>query len=147
MLNFKAQIAEKISNVIKISKEELETYIEIPKDTKNGDYSFPCFKLAKDLKKAPPVIANEIKEKLDLKDNQKQESIIKEVEIVGGYLNFYINKDLLTEQVLKQIAEKEEYGKSEIGKGKNIVIDYSAPNIAKPFNRHKSSRRLWNSIW
>ena len=134
MLNFKAQIAEKISNVIKISKEELETYIEIPKDTKNGDYSFPCFKLAKDLKKAPPVIANEIKEKLDLKDNQKQESIIKEVEIVGGYLNFYINKDLLTEQVLKQIAEKEEYGKSEIGKGKNIVIDYSAPNIAKPFH-------------
>ena len=134
MIDFKKIIAEKISNVTQINKEELETYIEIPKDTKNGDYAFPCFRLAKELKKAPPIIATEIKEKLDLVKNKSDENAMEKLEIVGGYLNFYINKDLLTKQVLSQIAEKDDYGKSEVGKGKNIVIDYSAPNIAKPFH-------------
>ncbi len=133
-IDFKKIIAEKISDATKINIEEIETFIETPKDTKNGDYSFPCFRLAKELKKAPQIIATEIKEKLDFEDNKIQETIIKKVEIAGGYLNFYINKDSLTKQVLNQIAEKEEYGKSEIGKGSNIVIDYSAPNIAKPFH-------------
>ena len=57
----------------------------MPKDTKNGDYAFPCFRLAKELKKAPPVIANEIKEKIEINPE-----IIEKVEIAGGYLNFYI---------------------------------------------------------
>ena len=134
MIDFKKIIVEKISNVTQINKEELETYIEIPKDTKNGDYAFPCFRLAKELKKAPPIIATEIKEKLDLVKNKSDENAMEKLEIVGGYLNFYINKDLLTKQVLSQIAEKDDYGKSELGKEKNIVIDYSAPNIAKPFH-------------
>ena len=129
MINFKQIIASKISEVTQVDIEELETYIEIPKNTNNGDYAFPCFHLAKQLKKAPPMIANEIKEKIEFDSD-----IIDKVEIVGGYLNFYISKKLLTEEVLKNISEKQEYGKSELGKGKNIVIDYSAPNIAKPFH-------------
>ena len=63
MKNFKQIIAKQISKIINIDEQELTSYIETPKDTKNGDYAFPCFRLAKELIKAPPVIANEIKEK------------------------------------------------------------------------------------
>ncbi len=132
MINFKEIISKLISKKIEINEEELYTYIETPKDTKNGDYAFPCFCLAKELKKAPPVIANEIKEKIEQDIEQIEE--IEKVEISGGYLNFYINKETLVTEVLNEIAKNEEYGKSNIGKGKNIVIDYSAPNIAKPFH-------------
>ncbi len=129
MINFKTKIAEQIAKVTNISKEELETYIEIPKDTSNGDYAFPCFRLAKELKKAPPIIAQEIKEKIEVDEN-----IVTKIEIAGGYLNFYINKELMTKEVLGEMANGESYGKSTIGKGRNIVIDYSAPNIATPFH-------------
>lgn len=130
MINFKEKIAEAISKTIDINEKELEGYIEVPKDTSMGDYAFPCFRLAKELKKAPPIIANEIKEKLEI-----DSKYISKLEIVGGYLNFYVNNNLLVEEVLKEFEDKKEnYGASNIGKGKNIVIDYSSPNIAKPFH-------------
>lgn len=128
MKNFKQIIAEQISKTININEKELESYIETPKDSKNGDYAFPCFRLAKELRKAPPVIANEIKEKIEPVEE------IEKIEVAGGYLNFFINKATLSEEVLREISKTEQYGKSEIGKEKNIVIDYSAPNIAKPFH-------------
>ena len=128
MKNFKQIIAKQISKTIDINEEELESYIETPKDSKNGDYAFPCFRLAKELRKAPPAIANEIKEKIEAVEE------IEKIEVAGGYLNFFINKSILAKEVLEEISKAEQYGKSEIGKEKNIVIDYSAPNIAKPFH-------------
>ena len=128
MKNFKEIIAKQIAKTIEINEKELESYIETPKDTKNGDYAFPCFRLAKELRKAPPAIANEIKEKIEPVEE------IEKIEVVGGYLNFFINKETLAKEVLEEILKTEQYGKSEIGKEKNIVIDYSAPNIAKPFH-------------
>ena len=128
MKNFKQIIAKQISKTIEINEKELESYIEAPKDSKNGDYAFPCFRLAKELRKAPPAIANEIKEKIEAVEE------IEKIEVAGGYLNFFINKTILAKEVLEEISKTEQYGKSEIGKEKNIVIDYSAPNIAKPFH-------------
>ena len=129
MLNFKKIIANIINDAIKIDNVNLEEFIEIPKEVSNGDYAFPCFKLAKELKKAPQVIAQDIKEKINIENSE-----IEKVEIVGGYLNFFIKKDILAKEVLTEIQDKEEYGKSNLGKGKTVLVEYSSPNIAKQFH-------------
>ena len=146
MINFKQIIANKISNVTNLSEKELETYIETPKDLKNGDYAFPCFKLAKELKKAPPIIANEIKEKLEQEIEQNKE--LENIDAIGGYLNFFINKEILIKEVLEEISNEQKYGKSELGKGKNIIVEYSAPNIAKPFHiGHLRTTLIGNALY
>ena len=114
MKNFERIIANQIAKVTQLNEEKLVTYIEIPKETKNGDYSFPCFKLAKELKKAPPIIANEIKEKLE----NDTISEIDKIDVVGGYLNFYINKETFVNEVLTEFANNQEYGKSNLGNNK-----------------------------
>ena len=132
MIDFKKIIAEKIYSAINlddIKEEDIYKYIEIPPNKDMGDYAFPCFNLAKTLRKAPPVIANDIKEKLVLDEN------IDNVQVVGGYLNFYINKLKISEIVLNEINDKGvNFGSSSLGQGKNIIVEYSSPNIAKPFH-------------
>ena len=111
MVNFKKEIAEEIAEVTNLDSKELENYIEIPPNSDLGDYAFPCFKLAKELRKAPPIIANEIKDNIKIDEN-----IIEKIEVVGGYLNIYINKQTLVKEVLEAIArDKEKYGSSTLG--------------------------------
>ena len=129
MLDFKKEIANAISQTTNLNEQELYSYIEVPKDNENGDYAFPCFKLAKELRKSPMAIAEDIKTNIVLDEN-----IIEKINVVSGYLNFFVNKKCIAKTVIKELQKNSEYGKSEFGKEKNIVIDYSAPNIAKPFH-------------
>ena len=142
MLDFKNIVADEIKKVTNI--ENIYEYIEIPANKDMGDYSLPCFKLAKELKKAPQMIANDIKEKLKI-----NEEIVSKVEVVNGYLNFYINPLAIAGTVLQEFdAKKESFGDSKIGNNKTIVIDYSSPNIAKPFHiGHLRSTVIGNALY
>ena len=129
MIDFKRIIGEKIAKAAEIEEKEVTSYIEIPPNTDLGDFAFPCFKLAKVMRKAPPIIAAELKEKIEV------DEYISKVEIVGGYLNFYINRLAITENVLTEIEKTgEKFAANNSGEGKNIIVEFSSPNIAKPFH-------------
>ncbi len=132
MEEIKGIIAKNIYDALENSEvllEDIASKIETPKDKANGDLAYPCFNLAKVLHNSPVNIANAIKDKIVLDEK------ISKVEVVNGFLNFYLNSDNIVNDVLKKILdEKEEYGSSEIGKGTNIIVEYSSPNIAKPFH-------------
>ena len=144
MVDFKEIIAKKIGEISNIDSKNIYEFIETPPNKEMGDYAFPCFKLAKELKKAPQIIANDLKEQLVFENNE-----IPKIDIAGGYLNFYVNEQMLISTVLKEIEKsKENYGSSNVGQGKNIVIDYSSPNIAKPFHiGHLRTTVIGNSIY
>lgn len=144
MIDFKEEIAKQISEKCEgLQREEVKRAIEIPTDSKMGDYAFPCFKLAKVFRKSPQLIAEDIAEKLS--DND----IFSKVEQVNAYVNMFINFERIAEETIGSVIKSgDKYGESNIGNNKTIIVEFSSPNIAKPFHiGHIRSTVIGNSIY
>lgn len=144
MSDFKLEIAKLLSSHIAcLTQDEIYNMIEVPTNTDMGDYAFPCFKLAKELRKAPPMIAQDIVGKIG------EVSYLSRVENVNAYINFFLNKEDLVKSVLERVlAEKNQYGLETVKDKGNVVIDYSSPNIAKPFHvGHLRSTVIGHSLY
>ncbi|MDN6639499.1 MAG: arginine--tRNA ligase [Tetragenococcus sp.] len=142
-MNNKEFVAKKVFDVIKddLAMEQVERLLEIPKSAAHGDVAFPTFSLAKIYHKAPQQIASDIAEKMD-------ESSFEKIEVVGPYLNFFMDKKKVSHEVLSTVIEQgAQHGDVNLGNNSNVPIDMSSPNIAKPISMgHLRSTVIGNSI-
>ncbi len=130
MLQYVDKITDLIAPQVEgLEKDEIRAMIEIPADSKMGDYAFPCFKLAKILRKAPPMIAKGIAEAI------ADDPMFAKVEQVNAYVNMFIAREAFADEVISEVIEKgDDFGKSDVGQNRPVVVEYSSPNIAKPFH-------------
>lgn len=129
-MDYKKLAAERIQAKLAdtFTLEQVQSLVETPKHADHGDVAFPCFQLAKQFKKAPMAIAEELAPKLE-------DDIFETVVATGPYVNFFFKKDLIANEVINEvITQGSHYGDLKIGNGENITIDWSSPNIAKPFS-------------
>ncbi|TJX13029.1 arginine--tRNA ligase [Tissierella creatinini] len=144
MIDFKEQVVKLIEGEVdSLTRDEINALIEIPPSYDMGDYAFPVFRLAKTFRKAPNIIAE------DLASKFKQDEYFEKVENAGPYVNFFIDKKKLTQTVLEEILEeKDGFGSSTIGNGKKVIVEFSSPNIAKPFHiGHIRTTVIGNSLY
>lgn len=141
-MDYKKLIAESLKEHIDMDLLSLEKLIEIPPKQEMGDYAFPCFQFAKIFRKAPNMIAEELKNKLSIEGFER-------IETVGPYINFFVDKTIFVKNTIEKVLnEKDLYGSSDAGKGKNVVVEYSSPNIAKPFHvGHLFTTAIGNSLY
>lgn len=130
MIVFKDKAVELLAEKLEeLNKSEIDGLVEIPPSYDMGDYAFPAFRLARSWKKAPNIIAAELASKLSINEN------FEKIEAIGPYVNFFINREKLAEVTLLEVLEHEDkFGSSDIGKDKKVIVEFSSPNIAKPFH-------------
>lgn len=144
MINFKEEISNIIAEIYDdLDARDVQRSIEIPTDSKLGDYAFPCFKLAKTLRKSPMIIAGEIQEAISDVD------FIERTEQVNAYVNMFIDGEYIAKNTIEEVlSEGEKFGATDIGKKKTVIVEFSSPNIAKPFHiGHIRSTVIGNSIY
>lgn len=128
-MDFKLEIAKKISTLVEMDTDKAMELLEIPPQSNMGDYAFPCFQLAKVMRKSPNMIAAELSEKL------QPDNILEKAEAAGGYLNFFVNKKEYIRLMVEEVLEKgESFGSSKAGEDKNVIVEFSSVNVAKPFH-------------
>ncbi|MDO5714529.1 MAG: arginine--tRNA ligase [Tissierellia bacterium] len=129
MINFVERIVDLLEKEIKdLNRDEINNLIEIPPDYTMGDYAFPGFSLAKIFRKNPALIAQDLA-------NTLEDPCFEKIEAKGAYLNFFVNRELLAKEVIEEVKEKrEDFGKVNVGENKPVIVEYSSPNIAKPFH-------------
>ena len=142
-MDFKRHIAANIK-AGELTEDEIYSMLALPPNTEMGDFALPCFKLAKSMRKAPALIAEEIKGVYPAGD-----PLVAEVSAVNGYVNFKIDRAFWAKETLGEILSKRErYGASDEGKGKTVCIEYSSVNIAKPFHiGHLSSTVIGSALY
>lgn len=141
-MDYKKIVATRLKENIDLDLDKIESLIEIPPKSDMGDFAFPCFQLAKVMKKAPNMIAK------DIADVIKEDGFEK-VESLGPYINFFMDKVKFSESIVNEIlSEKDSYGSSKIGDGKRYLVEYSSPNIAKPFHvGHLFTTAIGNALY
>ena len=141
-MDYKKKIAELIKEHIDMDVVAIEKLIEIPPRPEMGDFAFPCFQFAKELRKSPNMIAADLKEKLNGEGFEK-------IDNLGPYVNFFVDKAVFTKSTIEKILkEGDDYGSSNIGEGKTVCVEHSSPNIAKPFHvGHLFSTSIGNSLY
>lgn len=128
-MDFKSEIAKILKEKIKnLNEQEIFAMIEVPPNSAMGDFSLPCFKLSKIMKKSPQSIAQE------LCLNIKKPEFISEIKVLSGYLNFYLDSYTITKQVMDKVLEEKENYCKKPQNNETVIVEYSSPNIAKPFH-------------
>ena len=141
-MDYKKKISELIKEHVDLDLDKIEGLIEIPPRPEMGDYAFPCFQLAKVMRKAPNMISGELAENINKDGFEK-------VEQLGPYVNFFVDKGVFSKNTIEKVLEEgDNYGSSNIGEGKNVCVEYSSPNIAKPFHvGHLFTTAIGNALY